>query len=152
MINRPIWWSWERKQQQNMPMRITDTRRHDNRFEVHFEDMSRCICIQSGIFHNEFDQVVGLYTNLHTYKMSGFFINHVNGYDEVFTPALSYDAHTDNLTINLVTPESIPFQDPPPSYNEPRVTLLGLAGLPSSVGAIRIHNASLYVPMNEDSI
>ena len=142
----------ERGKRSNMPIRITNTKRREDGFEVHFEDMTRCICIQSGIFHNDFDQVVGLYINLHTYKMSGFFINNVNGYDQVFTPALSYDAHTDNLTINLVTPESIPFQDPPPTYYEPRITLLGLAGLPSSVGAIRIHNASLHVPMSEDSI
>lgn len=140
--------NWNGTIRQNMHMRITNTRWTEDYFEIQFEDTSQCICIQSGIHHVDFQQVVGIHTNLHTNRISGIFIDK-GVYDEVLTPTLCYDHTTDNLTVNLVTPESIPPHEPPPSYDEPRITLLPLAHFSNSIGAIRIHNASQHVAMNE---
>lgn len=128
-------------------MKITKTRWRENKFEILFEDTTQCICFQSGIQHIDFEQTVGIHTNAHTYRISGIFIDK-GVYDEVFTPTLCYDATTDNLTINLVTQANIPPQDPPPTYDEPRISLLQLAHFPNSIGAIRIHNASQHVAIN----
>ena len=125
-----------------MAPRIFNTHHAGDTLIIDFVDPLQCIDIHYGVFTRGVRQVVGVLQDLPTNTISGLTITKASDLDVINA---RYDAIHDFFTIYLTEPQSIPLQDPPPCYDEPRLSLFTLPGVETRIAAIRIFGASINV-------